>query len=366
MFDYGKPVMGKNFFDRSQPKKELSILVDQGTDFMLKAPRRYGKTSLIKELLNNKEYIYLDFRRVPRLSLVSEELLNQAYGMVGIRGFVKKAKENVVSLLKEAKVSTKIDFGIVELGAELTFDESSKKTDCERIIDALGVVQEIGKSLNRKITIVYDEFQDIKRLTCDNGDILETLRGTLQHMDNLHSVFLGSIESIMTDIFENKKSPFFNYCRKMSLKPFDIQELTRDLTKAFRRKKMVFDNDTILPDILVKLGGHPANTMLVMQVLYYAVLERDIKLITAEDMQEAYERAYYEQMDLITQYVSEMKTKKNYHDVMYRMARNEEQILPSQSLYQVRSGLVDMGFLIQQGRDEYQITDGFLEEYLKS
>jgi len=365
MFDYGKPVSGKNFFDRSVPKKDISRFIKEGVDFMIKAPRRYGKTSLVKEVLGDTKYIYLDFRRVPRLSLISEQLLDQAYDMIGISGFMQKAKKNVVSLLKEAKINTNINMGIVELGAELVFETEEDRSDCEKMVEALDIIDKIGEDLGTKITIVYDEFQDINRLKCDDGDILEVLRGTLQHKENLHSIFLGSIESIMADIFENKKSPFFNYCRKINLKPFDIKELTVDLTSAFKQKKIVFKDDKVLPALLEKLGGHPANTMLTMQMLYFMTLENENKLIKKENADEAYERAYYEQIDLVTQYISEMKSRKNFHDVMYRIARDEEQSLSSQALYQVRSGLLDMGLLVQQERDTYLIADSFLEAYLK-
>ena len=43
MFDYGKPVSGKNFFDRSGPKKDILRFIEEGVDFMIKAPRRYGQ-----------------------------------------------------------------------------------------------------------------------------------------------------------------------------------------------------------------------------------------------------------------------------------------------------------------------------------
>jgi AAA+ ATPase superfamily predicted ATPase len=366
MFDYGKPVTGKLFFDRSGPKKEISIFIKSGVDFMIKAPRRYGKTSLVEEVLGNEKHIYLDFRRVPRLSLIPEEILNQAYEIVGIKGFIEKAKKNVISLIKEAKLSCKVDMGIVEIGAEIAFEGSEKKSDCEKLVEALEVVDKIGKELGHKISIVYDEFQDIKKFQCSGGDILEVLRGTLQHKQYIHSIFLGSIESIMTKIFENKKSPFFNYCRKIHLLPFDIKELYTELIMAFGEEKIVFEDEKILPELLQKLGGHPANTMLVMQTLYFMTLQNNRKLIKKEDTLAAFNKAYYEQIDLITQYVSEMKTKKNYHDVMYRMAMDEEQVLNAQSLYQVRSGLIDMGLLVLKERNTYFIADNFLEAYLKN
>jgi AAA+ ATPase superfamily predicted ATPase len=365
MFEYGKPVHGKNFFDRTEMKKKIKSFIENGADFMIKAPRRYGKTSLIVEMLGDRPYIYLDFRRVPRLSLIPEQLIDQGYEMLGIKGFFVKAKSNALSLVKEVRLSAKANIDIVEFGAEAILEADEKRGDCERLIDALSIVDEIGKSLGQKIVIVYDEFQDIKKLDCGDSDILEVLRGTLQHKEYLHSIFLGSIESIMTDIFENKKSPFFNYCRKVSLEPFDLKELNKELQRAFKEKKMIFEHSKDLEDIILRLRGHPANTMLTMQSLYYLMLEKGQELIKTKDVHKAFERAYYEQLDLVTQYISEMKSKKHYHDVMYRMAREEEQILTSQALFQVRKGLVNIGFLIQKDKDNYMIVDSFLEEYLR-
>jgi len=365
MFNYGKPVRGENFFDRSSLKAEISRFLKSDTDFMIKAPRRYGKTSLVLEMMGDTKHVYLDFRQAPRLSLISEYIIDQGYEILGIAGFMSKVTFNVLSFIKEIKLTGKVNVGLVEFGAEVILAEKDDISDCEKIVNALHILDKIGEKLGRKITIVFDEFQDIKRLSCEDGDILEVLRGTLQHKENLHSIFLGSIESVMTDIFENKKSPFFNYCRKMNLTPFDIEELNVELIAAFKRKKIVFETDEVLMDILHRLKGHPANTMLTMQTLYFLMLDSKKNLVKSEDVAEAFERAYFEQLDLITEYVSEMKTKKYYHDVMYRLARGEENTLTPQALYQTRVGLLNMGFLVQKQRDTYLIADSFLEEYLK-
>lgn len=364
MFDYGKPVRGENFFDRSKMKRVISQLLSNDIDFMIKAPRRYGKTSLVLELLGDTKHIYLDFRQVPRLSLIPEQLIDQAYGLLGIKGFFLKASSNVLSLIKEVKLLGKVNIEVVEFGAEIVLGSTNKVSSCEKMVDALNIVDKIGESLGKKITIVYDEFQDIKRLSCEDGNILEVLRGTLQHKRFIHSIFLGSIESIMTEIFESKKSPFFNYCRKMSLEPFDVKELNIELIEAFKKKKIIFTDDKILISILNRLGGHPANTMLTMQTLYFLMLEEKRELIKESDVMEAFERAYFEQLDLVTQYISEMKTKKHYHDVMYRIANKEDHVLTPQALYKVRKGLLEMGFLVQTDRDMYLIADSFLDEYL--
>jgi len=364
MFVYGVPAKGEYFFGRKVQKKEVGYFVEDSVDFMLKAPRRYGKTSLILEVLRGKKYIYLDYRRVSRPELLINEMLDQVYSLIGIEGFFKKAKKNLLSLIKEVKVSGKIDLSFFETGIEVVLADHTEEDICVRLANALDLIDGIGEELGEKIIIVNDEFQDIKRFDCE-GDVLETLRGTLQHKENIHSIFLGSIESIMTSIFEDKKSPFFNYCRKMKLAPFDSSELAKELVLKFRSKGIVFENDKVLTELIDELGGHPGNTMLTMQHLYNIARDSEIELIKKEHALLAYQKAYEEQIDLIEQYVIELNNKKHYHDVMYRIANNEKQTLTSQALWQVRKGLENMGHLIVVGSKEYKIVDSFLEAYLK-
>ena len=364
MFVYGVPVKGEHFFARSIQKKELAFFVKDSTNFMLKAPRRYGKTSLVLEVLNNKKYIYLDYRRVSRPELLIDEMLDQVYSLIGVEGFLRKAKKNLLSLIKEVKVSGKVDISLFEAGIEVVLADQQEKDICTRLSEALDLIDEIGKGVGEKIIIINDEFQDIKRFDCE-GDVLEVLRGTLQHKKNIHSIFLGSIESIMTSMFEDKKSPFFNYCRKMKLTPFDTLELAGELIPKFGSKGIVFEDDKILAELIDRLGGHPGNTILAMQHLYNIARDSEVKLMKKEHTLLAYQKAYEEQIDLVEQYIVELNGKKHYHDVMYRIANNEKQILTSQALWQVRKGLENMGHLILDDSKEYRIVDCFLEAYLK-
>ena len=51
LFSYGKVLINESFYDRHEIKSSIHKLLKAGHSFMLKAPRRYGKTSLIKQTL---------------------------------------------------------------------------------------------------------------------------------------------------------------------------------------------------------------------------------------------------------------------------------------------------------------------------
>jgi len=344
-------------------KKEVNRYIVSKQDFMIKAPRRYGKTSLIKEVLKDREYIYIDIRKAYDISKLPNEIIQRAYEIAGIDSIIYKIQDNVVKFLSNIKGKIKIDYKIIEASAE--YITKKKEIDsCEDLIIALQTVEDIAKSLNQTIIIVFDEFQDIKKFKCKNGDILELLRGALQHFEYIHTIFLGSIESIMTNIFENKKSPFFNYCRKLKLKEFDVDELSVELVESFKLKEIEFEDKRQLTQLLKALNGHPANTMIVMQNLYFLMLEQQKRIIVKDDLYKAYEDGYFEMLDLVEQYIIELKDKKHYHEVLYKIANNQPQSLSPQALHQVKKGLVDRGYLQKIEKGNYKIIDNFLEVYL--
>lgn len=365
MFRVGKPVTGENFYDRTTMLKEVKLLITSRQDFMIKAPRRYGKTSLIKQALTDVKggYLYLDLRRESRMESVAEQIVDFVYSHAGIGGFMRKLKDGAVKFLNSAKHELTIKAEIFEYTVEFFADE--RKTPCELLIESLKTAELIGATLDKHFIIVFDEFQDIKRFTCE-GDILELMRGVIQHHENVMYAFLGSIEHLMTEIFENRKSGFYNYCRKLKLPSFDIDELAPQLIATFKSRKIVFQDENDLKDVLGRLAGHPTNTMLVMQQIFYIALDLDIKTVGKNEIAKAYENALGETTDLIEQYIHEMKNKKHYYDVLCRLARGENQSLKGQALNQVLKGLLEMGYINKEERGQYTVNDGFLIDYVKN
>jgi AAA+ ATPase superfamily predicted ATPase len=365
LFRYGNAVTGKFFYDRTQMQRKITPLLVGGQSFMLKAPRRYGKTSLLKHILHSKDYdyFYADFRKTPRLELFNNKLLEYMYAKMGVKGALKQIQTNVVSFLLNSKTTLKVTLPLFEASVEL-FSNADINED-ERMVQILDFLDEVAQELGETFYIVLDEFQDVTKMNLANGgDILEMMRGAMQQHENVCYIFAGSHMTLMTEIFENKKSPFFNFCRKFILEGFDRDELQKELIDAFRSKNIVFEDDKLLLNLLEKLKGHPANTMLVMQLLESLVNEKELKLITEDIVKEAYSEAKDEMQDLVSEYIKEIKTKEHLHDVIYRMANKEVQILDANSLRQKRAYLIDMGYIRRVKRGVYEIIDGFLEDGL--
>lgn len=364
LFAYGRVVTGSFFYDRRKTKHEIKKLVQNGQSFMLKAPRRYGKTSLLKEILESEKrsYFYADFRKIPRLEIFNKMLLEYVYSLMGIKGALKQLSENAFTFLKNHKTTILVDLEIFEASVELF---ASQKKDEDKFIEILELLGNVSENLDRTVYIVFDEFQDAKKLSKDIN-IFELLRAEIQHHKKVCYMFAGSNMTMMTEIFENKKSPFYNFCRKKTLKPFDKDEISNEVFNAFKKKNTVFKDDKLLFNLIEKCGGHPANTMLVLQNIENYMSDQDVKMVTKEIIEHCYNEARYEMNDLVMEYLKEIRSKEHLHDTIFREANHEKHILDASSLQQKRKALVDMGHMMNIDRGEYVIIDNFLKDELIS
>ena len=143
MFKTGSSVKGKDFIDR---KKDLPIFrayLNNNQHVMIKAPRRFGKTSLVKKLFEHEKsfkYIYVDLRRVTNLTMLANQILEKAYAFAGIDRFMEQFKRSITELLKNIQ-SIKID----DIG-EITLKhlEGGVKDEREYFLHSLDVVEKIS------------------------------------------------------------------------------------------------------------------------------------------------------------------------------------------------------------------------------
>lgn len=362
LFPYGKVVTNESFYDRHEIKSSIHKLLKAAQSFMLKAPRRYGKTSLIKQTLLdiNQEHFYVDFRKIPRLELFNSLLMEYIYTQMGVQGAIKQIQENIITFLTKHRTTVKVDVALFEASVELF---ASEKNEEDKLISILELLGKLSKELQHPLYIVFDEFQDAVNMS-SKIDIYELMRAEIQHHENVCYIFAGSSMTMMTRIFETKSAPFYNFSRKLTLPPFDKSELTQEVIKAFRSREVIFENDALLDTLIDRCGGHPANTMLVLQMIEFKMLDEDIKTITQTIIDHCYQAAQEEMHDLVMEYLKEIRTKEHLHDVIFRMANNQKQILDPSSLQQKRKYLVDMGHLRHISRGEYEIIDNFLRDEL--
>ena len=360
MFRTGSPVKGTDFIDR---KKHLPIFkeyLNNNQHVMIKAPRRFGKTSLIKQVFEHEksyEYIYVDLRRATNLKSLANQIIEKAYAFAGIENFFYTLKKSITGLLKSIQ-NVKID-DIGEI--TLKFLENDNLDEAEYFLHSLEVVEKIAAKKDLNIKFIFDEFQDILRIS-DNF-ILEQLRSIMQHHEKVTYVFLGSIETIMTKIFEDKTSSFFHFARVMQLEGLDIKELYDYTRNVFDSLDVKYNNSLIM--LLEFLKGHPDYSMQVLQSIYFKIKIDNLKeineMLCIENLKIVIDenRAYLEEL------IMKAKQKKYHFEVLSSIANKLTAQVNPKTLYSVHSSLEDMGLIKKIDRAEYIINDIFLSIILQ-
>lgn len=360
MFKTGSPVKGNDFIDRKKHLPVFKAYLENNQHVMIKAPRRFGKTSLVKQVFEHEKsfnYIYVDLRRATNLTSLANQILEKAYGFAGIDNFLQQFKKSITELLKTIQ-SIKID----EVG-EITLKhlENGIKDEREYFLHSLEVVEQISLKKELNIKFILDEFQDVLRISDDF--ILEQMRSVIQHHENVTYVFLGSLESVMTKIFSSKASPFFHFARIMSLGGLDIDELFEYASNVFKKQKVEFD-EALLKTIKF-LNGHPDYSAQVLQALYYKTIIADIQMINYEVCLEALTTVIFENRAYLEELISKTKQKKHHYEVLHSIANKYDVELSSKSLYNIHISLEDMGLIKNVERGKYIINDIFLEVLLQ-
>ncbi|MCF6269711.1 MAG: ATP-binding protein [Melioribacteraceae bacterium] len=246
-FKYGKIVSGAYFYDRKTELARIKSTLSGGNNLVLYAPRRYGKSSLVKKTLTELEKegyntVYLDF-----MSIYSKEVFIKNYS----NAVVEKEKTSIEKFVKKLG---KLIRGIVP---SVSFDSSGNSqfsfswiegNDKEVTLeDVINLPEKLASSKNKWI-IAFDEFQEITKL---NGESFEkTLRSIIQHHKNVSYLFLGSRTHLLKDMFSNKSRAFYNSAMLMNLDVINRDDSILYLTKKFSKDKIKITKE--VADYLLK------------------------------------------------------------------------------------------------------------------
>jgi AAA+ ATPase superfamily predicted ATPase len=359
MFKTGKPVTGDDFIDRKNHLPLFKTYIDQNQSFMIKAPRRFGKTSIIKHLLEDKkeyEFVYVDIKRVSTLTSLANQIIDSAYRISAIDNFLYRVKNSMFELLKSIQ-QVKLD-DIAEITIKLYEQDSIDQT--EYFLHSLDAMNSIASKKNINVKFALDEFQDIIKIS--SNDILNKSRSVMQHHDNITYIFLGSIETIMTKIFEHKSSPFFHFATIVDLPPLDVDELYEYSINKFKQKNI---QSTSLKYLLKYLDGHPDYSLQVLQQLYFKSIANNYTQLTSKYLYDTLVDVILSNKAYLDELISKAKQKKHNLDVLYAIANNKKLKLDSKTLYNVHSSLENMGLIKKIAVGKYTINDIFLKIYLK-
>ena len=245
-FKFGTIVSETYFTDREEEFLKLNqILVSENHVIMI-APRRYGKTSLVHKVVvaSQRPVIWLDLQLITGVSDLASHLLKQV--------FKKFPFEKIKFMIKNFRIVPILTVNPKSSNVEIGFQPNID--NFVQLEDVLNLIENLGNEGIKPI-VVLDEFQEIMSL---EKNLDKKLRATIQLHKNVNYVFLGSVESMMKDIFEKKKSAFYHFGVLFTLKKIPYSDFRAFLEGGF--SKLVENQKVISEEILAFTQCHPYYT----------------------------------------------------------------------------------------------------------
>ena len=270
-FVYGRPISREeDLADREEEKRALVADALSGQPVMMHAPRRYGKTSLVRvvarRLLEEHEmpFVYADLwgaRSITDLVEVLGEACSRASGLL-------RARRSLAELLRS------IGFEVSASGVLSVRYEPRGREDSGRgaLRELLRVPQRMAeRSPSGRLLLVLDEFGELNDVP-EEPDAL--MRSAFQDSPDVSFVFLGSKRSLMDALFSDRRRPFYNFGRRTTLGRLAYDELGEFVETKFEGAGGRITPEAV--DLLLDLtSGHPHRAQ---QIAFHAfdVAARDV------------------------------------------------------------------------------------------
>jgi hypothetical protein len=261
-FRFSEPVGPDDLIDRDEEAATLLRRAGDGDNSRLVAPRRYGKTSLIRRvhrtaLDDGWATVYVDFFGVLTIGDVAERI-ERAYASQ-LRGKLATWFEG---LRRSTRSTVRVGGGPVPASVEAQFGPSGERP----LLDALSLPVRMFERHGVRTLVAFDEFQDV--LTAKQG-VDAVMRSEIQHHGEAASyVFAGSHVGMMRELFADKRRAFYGQAGPVELSPLRADDVAAFVDARFSDTGRAVG--TALGPLLDLCQGHPQRTMLMANALWDA------------------------------------------------------------------------------------------------
>jgi hypothetical protein len=259
-FIYSHPLAPDDIVDRDDETDRLLKSAVGGHYVRLYAPRKYGKTSLLRRVLRDGE-------RQEGLIPILVDL----YGVLSIsdvairfeRAYARQLKGKLRARVEEFLQSTGLGLSLGALGISARLQIDPRTDPLPALHALLDLPLRLEEGGGFRALIVLDEFQDITKVK----DMDALLRSHIQFQGEVASfIFAGSEPGLMRELFENKERPLYGQAVPMRLERLADADIAGYIIERFRETGRSV-GDALNP-LIAAAQGHPQRAMLLAHRLW--------------------------------------------------------------------------------------------------
>ena len=266
LFVFDRLIDAADFCNFESEKKRIEDSISQGHCLKLFAPRNFGKTSLIKNIIakdwelkspDTRIVIYIDFYSFTSIDEVSMEF-TKAFneGLSRKKNLLEKSAD-FFALFKKVRPVWKPPVDADGLG-----EFSIRTTQDQSVVEFSAVLENINALVTAEkfeFLIIFDEFQEIKNIP----RLEAKLRESLQKMKpTVPVVVLGSKFHLLKKIFETPHAPFANWGMTVEMGYIPFEHYTQYANERLNKMSMYLEpNESIflqeslnrIPEVMNKM-----------------------------------------------------------------------------------------------------------------
>ena len=238
-FVYGEVVPAVSFVDRETELDRLTRDLLAGQKIFLISPRRYGKSSLVRQALRAAQRggaLTVDVT-VSSYSSYVAFLEGYARALMGVETRLDKARAWLREMLGSVRPEVRVepdDHGGNQLA--LSFPAARSEKDVARLAqEVFALPGRIAEARHRRLAVALDEFQAIGSF--NGGNVEHALRAAVQHQRQVGYVFSGSEPSLMERML-GRSRPFYKAGPVMRLQKIPADRFADFIEARFRATKL--------------------------------------------------------------------------------------------------------------------------------
>lgn len=326
--------LGEAFCNRIEETTQLHHNILNGTHTLLISPRRYGKTSLALQAIDQEKHLFahidlfMKYRR--------QEIMLEFYDAISqLVSKLIKPTEKTIKALKGVLKHLKITLTLGIAGFELSLTPNIERQYSLKLL--LEDLETLLKKHKRNIIIFVDEMQTI--VDSDMRDEFEAdLRFIAQKTRHMSFIFSGSNRHLLSKIFDDKSRPFYKLCQKMHIDKIAAEHYHKHLQIFAKQQWRQALPNTVLTAITNLTTCHPYYFNILSEKLFQSKKLPDEDLVS-----NCWQQICYEEQSAISRDLEFLTTKQK--QLLTQIAKQEKLKEPTAKDFVAKVDITPKGIL---------------------
>ena len=372
-FVYGEIVTAAAFADREGERERLARDLADAQKIFLISPRRYGKSSLIRDVMRGlakQQFLTVEVTVAASSSYIGF-LEAYARALIAADTPTSRLRRWASDLLQNVRPELRFDTRTEgDAGFSLGFPAVRTPRDAARLAtEVFALPGRIAAARKQRMAIALDEFQTVT--TFDGGNVEHALRAAVQQQRDVGYVFAGSEPSLMERMLTSKR-PFYKAGPVMRLEKIDAPQFVAFLEGRFAATG--FSVEDGLGEAIVELAANvPYDVQRLAHETWDDVRHSRRKVVGLDDLHQTLSRLLGEQqtvfeegwqrLTLLQRAVLRALVLESGRELLSADVRHRHRLPGASSVQAALAALVKQD-VVQKENARYVVSDSLYREWV--